>query len=690
MMMKENIKSKALSCYLIRIKNNKFKIFDLHLEFKWYIDEYQLKLIRCLVLENDDSFKSNLKPILFINKLNLLNLICCKIFNLIKSSSIIEYSHFKMIDPSNLLKITNNFDISNSCQIEIDAFSTMNQLKSINNLSLTNGFCLAENHLTIKNGSFNGLSNLQCLKLGQCILHKNHRNLFSNLKNLKILQLEILNEIIDSNLFTGLSNLVELDVAFRNFTFFKIETTTNISEISFDELKNLKKLIISSLEVISNNYFKSLVKLEELTLKYMKTFEKDAFIYLANLETLDLCWNDFDVLESNVFNGLINLKVLILGQKKDNIFYRSRELFIQKDAFKGISKLEYLNLKEIKINILDENVFEDIKYLKRLELKDFCSLNFNPFRCFERLESISTDFNVFEQKLTKLISVNCLNKINELVVSVDNFENSINFIKNSQLNLSNLKISMIRLKGDEKQIQIIDLPAIKMLSLTGNLKFESISLKNLINLKDLDLSGNKILFTKNHNNLLSNLTNLFSLNLSFNLKFDVDSSFFIGLENLRLLNLEGTKCELKDKLFEHLTNLETLELANSSITNQELNELTFYGLKNLKKLNLSDSISISKIEKIVGNTFRQTINLVSLNLSGCGIRFIDLEAFNFLFKLEYLNLSINRIEKMNEQHFKQLINLKQLDLSSNPFIYQIDILQFYNNLNLKYLDLNVI
>ena len=199
------------------------------------------------------------------------------------------------------MKITNNFDISNSCQIEIDAFSTTNQLKSINNLSLTNGFCLAENHLTIQNGSFNGLSSLQCLKLGQCILHKNHRNLFSNLKNLKILQLEILNEIIDSNLFTGLSNLVELDVAFRNFTFFKIETTTNISEISFDELKNLKKLIISSLEVISNNYFKSLVKLEELTLKYMKTFEKDAFIYLANLETLDLCWNDFDVLESNIW-----------------------------------------------------------------------------------------------------------------------------------------------------------------------------------------------------------------------------------------------------------------------------------------------------------------------------------------------------------------------------------------------------
>ena len=84
------------------------------------------------------------------------------------------------------------------------------------------------------------------------------------------------------------------------------------------------------------------------------------------------------------------------------------------------------------------------------------------------------------------------------------------------------------------------------------------------------------------------------------------------------------------------------------------------------------------------------MNLVDLNLSGCGIRLIDLEAFNFLFKLEYLNLSINRIEEMNEQHFKQLINLKQLDLSSNPFIYQIDILQFYNNLNLKYLDLKVI
>jgi hypothetical protein len=93
----------------------------------------------------------------------------------------------------------------------------------------------------------------------------------------------------------------------------------------------------------------------------------------------------------------------------------------------------------------------------------------------------------------------------------------------------------------------------------------------------------------------------------------------------------------------YLTNLETLVLANPSVTNQELQELTFYGLRNLHKLDFSHSISINKIDKIVGYTFRQTINLVSLILSGCGIRSIDLGVFNILFKSEYLNLSINQV-----------------------------------------------
>ena len=148
-----------------------------------------------------------------------------------------------------------------------------------------------------------------------------------------------------------------------------------------------------------------------------------------------------------------------------------------------------------------------------------------------------------------------------------------------------------------------------------------------------------------------------------------------------------------DKIFEHLSSLETLDLSNSKFTEPNLNEMIFYGLKNLKTLILKSTSGLEPDDhdslEIKDNTFIHLINLIHLDLSTCYLYNIDSNVFNGLSKLQVLNLSVNEIEEMTEEHFKGLISLKQLDLKGNRFVYRKDIAQFYENLNIKDLDLIV-
>ena len=606
-----------------------------------------------------------------------------------------------MLDPTDLITkiqtlkpiIHHHIPYDMKCFIQMDAFVQMNQLKS---LDLTVFNC--EKYELIKE-SFHGLANLEYLNARKCCFldekdNNQSKNVFSHLINLKTLNIVIENNI-NRNVFNGLFNLVELNLNYRsNF---------DADYVSFDGLDNLNILKIKLFNV-KTNHFKVLTNLKELWLNFM-SIQKDGFVGLKNLVRLNLSYNQSkSSLESNMFNGLINLKELNLEGSKFTI--------IQKDAFKGLSNLELLNMKLLDINndYLDDTIFEDFKStLKILNIESFSFRNSshnNPFRCFERLETIYvTNCFMLEELFT---SSDCLNKIKSISILTKEFVNAIKFICNLKLvNLNNLimkysvdektidihstmPITQLLIENntfDEfKQLKLIELNGFTNYMMTNN--FQPLSFDKLIYLEHLNLSDNQIMFTDKYNNLFKNLKNLMYLNLSRNELFDVDYEFFNGLDNLKHLDLSQTKVILKDKLFVSLFNLEILNLSYTKFNRTELNELIFSGLTNLKELYLCNNDEFEKI--ITQKTFEQTRNLIHLDLTKFNVKKIDYETFNCLNKLELLNLCLNQIEELSVDHFIGLKNLKQLNLYGNMFIYQTDIAQFYTKLNIKDLDLIVI
>ena len=172
-----------------------------------------------------------------------------------------------------------------------------------------------------------------------------------------------------------------------------------------------------------------------------------------------------------------------------------------------------------------------------------------------------------------------------------------------------------------------------------------------------------------------NLTGLKSTR--FSQIFTLKSNCFYNLSNMKDLNLESVQLRQIDKdVFANLPNLESLNLSYNNL--QFLESNTFNGLNNLKKLILRSAIK----ESIHSNAFNQLLNLEYIDLSyNYGLRQLDVNLFNNLFKLIHLNLSDNSFEILKHETFKSLTNLKVFHLNSfecdrieeNPFNYLLNL-----------------
>ena len=179
-------------------------------------------------------------------------------------------------------------------------------------------------------------------------------------------------------------------------------------------------------------------------------------------------------------------------------------------------------------------------------------------------------------------------------------------------------------------------------------------INNFINLKELDLSKNKI----------KNITNIFNLT------------------SLKLLALSNNKINNISNDIKYLSNLENLYLNNNKIIN--ITEIKY--LTNLKHLYLS----YNKIV-LIPPEIKYLSNLINLVLFNNKIKTIPCE-IKYLNNLKDLNLSNNLIIDIPKE-IKYLTNLYYLDLSFNninkiPYeiIYLIKLMYFYiNNNNIIYI-----
>lgn len=105
---------------------------------------------------------------------------------------------------------------------------------------------------------------------------------------------------------------------------------------------------------------------------------------------------------------------------------------------------------------------------------------------------------------------------------------------------------------------------------------------------------------------------------------------------------------------------------------KEIDSSTFIGLRNLEVLNLSRN----EITSLDENLFRDTVNLTTLDLSHSKLTFLEGHIFNNLFEMKYLNLSHNYLEYLPASNWNQLTALQLLDASDNKFNYLYLIIMF--------------
>ena len=213
----------------------------------------------------------------------------------------------------------------------------------------------------------------------------------------------------------------------------------------------------------------------------------------------------------------------------------------------------------------------------------------------------------------------------------------------------------------------------------SNIIINSSSFDNLHNLEYLHIENVLYSDTNDSKDVFKNLNHLVYLR-SYIHKFDYDAFSFANLNILKHLDLQFSVISFVDKMFENLLNLEILDLSSTNFTN--LNESTFYGLTNLKQLHLKKT----SIKIINSNSFIHLTNLIHLDLFECFIAVVEVNAFAGLSKLRTLILRQNKITSLREEHFNELSELKKLDITDNPFAHQINVNQFYNNLNKHDLD----
>lgn len=205
--------------------------------------------------------------------------------------------------------------------------------------------------------------------------------------------------------------------------FFKIRFQI-IDENTFRNCKNLSILILeeNSLTSIDENSFNENLKLEFLTLErnLFTTLPEKVFANQQNLKTLILNMA-VPYLPENIFNSLINLETLDLGQN------HLRELKVQ--WFKNLRKLRYLSLYHNSLQELPLNVFNNLDSIIRINLaiNTLKVIHSDSFGYLVNLKTVYFFFNLInaiDEKFIDNTGVESLEMTNNECINANVFDNS--------------------------------------------------------------------------------------------------------------------------------------------------------------------------------------------------------------------------------------------------------------------------
>jgi Leucine-rich repeat (LRR) protein len=298
------------------------------------------------------------------------------------------------------------------------------------------------------------------------------------------------------------------------------------------------------IDYLEPEVFQGLASLEELRLEGNRLQEVNArvFEHLKKIEELYLDNNLIENIDSGTFDGLDCLKILSLG---NNFIAR-----LAPNTFHGLMNLEDLRLHRNYLRILDQKLFQGLKNLTNLRLND------------NEIEELVFDVFSDLHSLARLnINGNCLRKLQDF--DVGNMAVKNNHIQPQELTA---------------------LSELAYLHASDNLIEELGSFKNLVSLKFLDLSRNRLkswpedafVYNKHLTDLL--LSNNPGLVIPKN-------TSFIKVKSLRKLYLSSCGLtDISERSFEYLPNLQDLRLDRNSL--KTLKTEVLLGLKHLATLSV--------------------------------------------------------------------------------------------------------
>ncbi|XP_075162124.1 artichoke [Haematobia irritans] len=443
---------------------------------------------------------------------------------------------------------------------------------------------------------------------------------FWNLPGLKGLDLSLNNfKWVDSFLLAGLPSLRRLDLSENGLS--KLDPTTYIHNPMLETLN----ISINELEIIHPATFRNLDRLFEVDVSYNQLLEMIPGLPKI-VERISVRGNRIAHLPASKSLNLPNLRMLDMSM--------NRLEHLPKYAFQGLPQLRVLSLANNHLRSLDDTVFIGSFHLELLHMQE------------NQLMAID------ERALLPLAELRNLNlNANKLSSITDNlFSNNT---KLEQLDLSRNGIKSISaLAFDaQKSLEYIDLSANALTDM-------SISLANLMSLKDVDLSYNQI--THINSEVVSAWRQVVEIRLSNNLITELRRGTFRNLFKLQYLDLSSNEIQhVEPGALKNLPELQEFVLADNKLT--ELKDHVFEDLPNL----LASHFQYNNLRFISSESFFNSPSMVFLNLSNNHFRNMENIGLRSMRNLEVLDLSTNAVRTVPTMPLKLLNWLVELKMDNN-------------------------
>uniref|UniRef100_A0A8C4INX8 Toll-like receptor 3 n=1 Tax=Dicentrarchus labrax TaxID=13489 RepID=A0A8C4INX8_DICLA len=479
---------------------------------------------------------------------------------------------------------------------------------------------------------------------------------FSALQSLKFLDVSA-NNLQSAKLSSQpvLPSLVNLNLAFNNFTTLKKDDFSFLNHSSFLQTLNLSSVSLKTLEpgcfkpisglhtlIMDESKMGTLIiaklclelsgtAIDTLSLREMKlvTLTNKTFSGLqkTSLTYLDLSHNGMGKIEPGSFQWLPRLQTLILSY--NNIKH------VTKETFQGLNSLKKLKLTKalVKSHTSSTPIIDDF--------------SFQPLSALESLILQSTAV----QKLTEHTFTG-LTSLKELDMSWSSYTSLRNISNKTLVSLAGSPLTKLNLTGTA--ITNINPGAFSVFSNLTTLVLDHNFIKQ--NLTGKEFEG---------------LSQVQEIHMSYNRMINLSSTSFVNVPSLKVLTLGKSLAAkaLNPELspFSRLSNLTILDLSNNNIGNIRENMLE--GVVNLKVLKLQHNnlARLWKSANLGGPVLflKWVRNLKTLLMDSNGLDEIPADALRGLSDLRELSLGSNLLNSLKDSIFDDLNSLQLLFLQKN-------------------------